>query len=49
VVAVAITRLAKHDGSISPFVRYVKNYFAFYSLRAEFFADRKHPVRTGNR
>jgi hypothetical protein len=32
VVAVAITRLAKHEGSISLFVRYVKNYFAFYSL-----------------
>jgi hypothetical protein len=32
VVAVAITRLAKHGGSISLFVRYVKNNFAFYSL-----------------
>jgi hypothetical protein len=33
VVAVAITRLAKHAGNISPFVRFVKNYFAFYSLK----------------
>jgi PleD family two-component response regulator len=32
VVAVAITRLAKHEESISLFVRHVKNYFAFYSL-----------------
>ena len=30
-VAIAITRLAKHGGSISLFVRHVKNYFAFYS------------------
>ena len=33
-VAVAITRLAKHGWSISPFVRSVKIYFAFYSLLA---------------
>src|SRR5215469_9646863 len=28
-VAVAIARLAKHGRSISPFIRFVKNYFAF--------------------
>jgi DNA-binding response OmpR family regulator len=33
VVAIAITRLAKHEGSISLFVRFVKNYFVFYSLQ----------------
>jgi hypothetical protein len=32
VVAVAITCLAKHGANISPFVRFVKKYFAFYSL-----------------
>ena len=32
VVAVAITRLAKHGESISLFVRHVNHYFAFYSL-----------------
>jgi DNA-binding response OmpR family regulator len=30
VVAVAITRLAKHGASISPFVRYVKKYFSLF-------------------
>ena len=34
--AVAITRLGKHEESISLFVRHVKNYFAFSSLRAIF-------------
>jgi len=32
VFAVAITSLAKHWGSISLFIRYVKLFFAFYSL-----------------
>jgi DNA-binding response OmpR family regulator len=49
VVAVAITRLAKHGGSISPFVRYVKNYFAFYSLYKSARKILLHPAkRTGD-